>query len=86
MKAHTAIGDVRGLGLMLGIEIVRDRSTKERDPQLRDAIIEQCFRRGLLLLGAGPSTIRVSPPLMIDKEQAECAANIINDAIAAATA
>jgi 4-aminobutyrate aminotransferase len=86
MNAHDSIGDVRGLGLMLGIEIVRDRATRERHPQLRDAIIEQCFRRGLLVLGAGPSTIRLSPPLMIDAEQAQCAAEILNDAIGAATA
>jgi 4-aminobutyrate aminotransferase len=86
LQMYPAIGDIRGLGLMLGIEIVRDRLTRERDPQLRDAIIEQCFRRGLLVLGAGPSTIRLSPPLMIDAEQAECASRIIGEAIAAATA
>lgn len=86
MKRHLSIGDVRGLGLMLGMEIVRDRATRERNPQLRDAIIEQCFRRGLLVLGAGPSTIRLSPPLMIDAEQAECAAKILDEAIAAAVA
>jgi 4-aminobutyrate aminotransferase len=84
MNKHEAIGDVRGLGLMLGIDIVRERSTRERNPELRDAIIEQCFRRGLLVLGAGPSTIRLSPPLMIDEAQADCAVSILDEAVSAA--
>src|SRR5206468_3165956 len=71
MDRHPAIGDVRGLGLMLGIEIVKDRKTKEKAPELRDAIIYECFRRGLLILAAGASTIRLSPPLIIDEEQAQ---------------
>jgi 4-aminobutyrate aminotransferase len=86
MDQHPMIGDVRGLGLMLGIEIVRDRGTREWAPQLRDTVIEECFRRGLLLLGAGPSSIRLSPPLIIDEEQADCAVQILSDAMTAATA
>ena len=62
---------------MIGLEIVKDRQTRERNPQLRDAIIEECFKKGLLLLGAGPSSIRLSPPLMIDEEQADFAAGLI---------
>ncbi len=50
---HRLIGDVRGKGLMIGIELVRDRQTKERAPQERDRLVEECFRRGLLVLGAG---------------------------------
>jgi 4-aminobutyrate aminotransferase len=84
MTKHPVIGDVRGLGLMLGIEIVRDLATKERNPKLRDAIIDECFKRGLLVLGAGPSTIRLSPPLVIDEEQAAAAVSIISEAISAA--
>lgn len=84
LEKHAAVGDVRGLGLMLGVEIVRDRATREPDPQRRDRIIEGCFKRGLLVLGAGPSTIRISPPLVIDEEQAEHAVRILSDAIAAA--
>ena len=64
-ERYPVITDVRGRGLMIGIQIAT--------PQLRDAIIEQCFRRGLLILGAGPVTIRLSPPLIIDEEQAEIA-------------
>jgi 4-aminobutyrate aminotransferase len=83
MDRHPVIGDVRGLGLMLGIEIVKDRATKERATELRDAIINECFRRGVLVLGAGPSTIRLSPPLVIDEEQAQFALDTLSDSIAA---
>jgi 4-aminobutyrate aminotransferase len=72
---YPVILDVRGRGLMIGIQI----ST----PQLRDAIIEGCFRRGLLILGAGASTIRLSPPLIIDEEQAEIAVDIFESALPA---
>jgi 4-aminobutyrate aminotransferase len=64
------------------VEIVKDRESREKNPKLRDAIIDKCFKEGLLLLGAGPSSIRLSPPLMIDEEQAECAAGILSQAIA----
>jgi 4-aminobutyrate aminotransferase len=64
------VGDVRGLGLMLGIELVRDQATKERAPEERDRIVNLAFERGLLILGAGENTIRLSPPLVIDRDQA----------------
>jgi 4-aminobutyrate aminotransferase len=81
MERHACIGDVRGLGLMLGLELVKDRNTKEKAPELRDAIIEDCFRRGLLLLGAGASTIRISPPLLVDEGQAQFAVDTLSAAI-----
>jgi 4-aminobutyrate aminotransferase len=84
MNKYPSVGDVRGLGLMLGVEIVKDRTTKESAPALRDAIVQECFKRGLLVLAAGPSTIRISPPLMIDEEQAEFAVETLSDAMAAA--
>jgi len=77
------VGDVRGLGLMIGIEIVRDQKTKERAPELRDKIVYACFERGLLVLGAGPNSIRLAPPLVINKEQADFAAETIEEAIGA---
>jgi 4-aminobutyrate aminotransferase len=83
MAHHPRIGDVRGFGLMIGIQIVRDPETRESDPVLRDALIQECFNRGLLVLGAGASSIRISPPLMIDEEQAECAVGIFTSAMAA---
>jgi 4-aminobutyrate aminotransferase len=68
---------------MIGIQVVRDPGTREWDPVLRDALIQECFSRGLLVLGAGASSIRLSPPLMIDEEQAECAVGILESAMAA---
>jgi 4-aminobutyrate aminotransferase len=67
------VGDVRGLGLMIGIELVRDQTTKERASTERDRIVNMAFERGLLILGAGDSTIRLSPPLVITRDQADFA-------------
>jgi len=86
MDVHPLIGDVRGLGLMLGVDIVKDRATRAKNPELRDAIVVECFKRGLLVLGAGTSTIRLSPPLLIDEEQADCAVRLLSESISAATA
>jgi len=75
------VGDVRGLGLMIGIELVRDQKTKERAPDLRDKVVQMCFERGLLVLGAGPNTIRLCPPLVINKDQADFAAQTIEECL-----
>ncbi len=75
------VGDVRGLGLMIGIELVRDQVTKERAGDLRDRVVQMCFERGLLLLGAGPNTIRLCPPLVITKDQADFAAQTIEESL-----
>jgi 4-aminobutyrate aminotransferase len=75
------VGDVRGKGLMIGVEFVRDQKTKERGPELRDKVVQAAFRRGLLTLGSGENSIRMSPPLMIDEEQADCAMGIMEEAI-----
>jgi 4-aminobutyrate aminotransferase len=86
ISAVPQVGDIRGLGLMIGIDIVRDRQSRAPNTVLRDAIIAECFNRGLLVLGAGSSTIRLSPPLIIDEEQAVCAASILKESIASALA
>ena len=78
---HKIVGDVRGKGLMIGVEIVRNQKTKERAGDLREAIVDRAFEKGLLLLGAGENTIRVAPPLMIDEEQAEFAARTLEQCI-----
>jgi 4-aminobutyrate aminotransferase len=80
---HPSVGEIRGLGLMIGIELVKDRESRDVDTKRRDSVIEECFRRGLLVLGAGASTIRLSPPLVIDEEQVDCAVQILSAAIAA---
>jgi 4-aminobutyrate aminotransferase len=83
MPRHRLIGDVRGRGLMFGIEFVRDRETKERATSERDAVVHECFKRGLLVLGAGRNAIRLSPPLVLTKEQADTAVAILADALTA---
>jgi 4-aminobutyrate aminotransferase len=67
------VGDVRGLGLMLGIELVRDRTTKEKASGLRDRVVDLAFERGLLILGAGDNVLRLCPPLIITRDQCDFA-------------
>lgn len=83
---YDCIGDVRGLGLMIGVEIVTDRKTNQPDAELRDRIEVASFERGLILLGAGPNTIRWSPPLILSKENADVALEIFEQAIVAVKA
>jgi 4-aminobutyrate aminotransferase len=78
---HRLIGDVRGKGLMIGVELVRDRQTKERAKAERDAVIELAFKRGLLILGAGPNSIRVAPPLVMTTEQADIVMKILDECL-----
>jgi len=80
---YECIGDVRGLGLMLGVEFVESRSTGKADAALRDRIEMECFNRGLIILGCGTSVIRWSPPLILTKENADVALEIFDAAIAA---
>jgi 4-aminobutyrate aminotransferase len=81
MDAHPLIGDVRGRGLMIGVELVRDRTTKERAIPERDAVVNAAFRRGLLLLGAGKNSVRFSPPLVLTREQADTAVRVFGEAL-----
>jgi len=80
-KRFKIAGDVRGKGLMVGVEIVRDQRTKEKAHDLRDKVITNAFHRGLLTLGSGENTIRMSPPLLIDEEQADCAIGIMEESL-----
>ena len=81
MEKHPIVGDVRGRGLMIGIELVRDRQTKERATTERDALVKACFTRGLLVLGAGRNALRLSPPLVLSRAQADIAIEILDDAL-----
>jgi 4-aminobutyrate aminotransferase len=85
MEKHAIVGDVRGRGLMIGIELVRDRQTKERATTERDAVVREAFKRGLLLLGAGANSIRISPPLVLTKAQADTALRILDEALGVVT-
>lgn len=79
---HVLIGDVRGRGLMIGVELVRDRTTKEPAVEERDRLLQACFRRGLLLLPCGTSTVRFCPPLVIDQHQVQTAVELFDDGLA----
>ena len=78
---YEIIGDVRGLGLMIGIEIVKDKKSKRYGKEERDKILELCFKKGLILLQAGTSVVRMSPPLIISKSHADKAINIFEKSI-----
>ena len=75
------VGDVRGRGLMLGVEIVTDKKARTPGGAERDRIVELAFERGVLLLGCGPNTIRIAPPLVVSKEQADIAMDVLEECI-----
>ena len=75
------VGEVRGLGLMIGIELVRDQQTRERAPALRNRVLELAFERGLLVLGAGENTVRLCPPLVITRDQAAFAVDVLEECL-----
>jgi 4-aminobutyrate aminotransferase len=79
--AHPIIGDVRGRGLMIGVELVRDRRTKERAVEERNAVVQAMFRRGVLLLGAGKNAIRFAPPLVLTREQADIVLRLFDESL-----
>jgi 4-aminobutyrate aminotransferase len=75
------IGEIRGLGLMIGIEFVKDRATREPHPELVNALVQRSFRHGLLLLSAGKSALRLAPPLVIDRADADTALRMIGEGL-----
>lgn len=84
LEDHSIIGDVRGKGLLIGVEIVKDKGSKKPGIEEADAICRKAFERGLYIIrmGAyGTATLRVAPPLIITKEQADIALNILEEAI-----
>jgi 4-aminobutyrate aminotransferase len=83
-RKHKLVGDVRGRGLMVGVEIVKDKKTKEYGADERDRIIELAFERGVLFLGCGPSTIRIAPPLVVSKDEADVAVDVLDECVALA--
>ncbi len=81
VEKHPMVGDVRGMGLMIGIEIVKDKKTKAIAHEERDRIVDLAFERGLLFLGAGETSIRVVPPLIVTEEQADIALDVLEECI-----
>jgi 4-aminobutyrate aminotransferase len=83
-EEHEVIGDVRGLGLMVGIELVTDRETREHAPELRNRVVQNAYERGVLLLGAGRSVIRFMPPLNVTAHEIDLGLEVFATALAAA--
>ncbi|MBP1692190.1 MAG: gabT [Chloroflexi bacterium] len=79
---HPSIGEVRGRGLMIGVEFVKDRQTREPDEKLRDRIVDLAFQHGLLLLGCGKNTIRITPPLNVSRSEVNEAMEIFEECLA----
>jgi 4-aminobutyrate aminotransferase len=81
---HSEISDVRGLGLMIGVEFERSDGSHAPDAKLRDRVMQKCFEKGLLLLSCGESTLRFCPPLIVTEGQAATAAQLFDAAVAEA--
>lgn len=89
MDSHSIIGDVRGKGLMIGVEIVRDKKTKEKLPEnltqegknVKEVIMGNCFKKSLIVLGCGANSIRFSPPLILTLEEAKKGISIFEDVV-----
>jgi 4-aminobutyrate aminotransferase len=81
---YPVLHDVRGLGLMIGVEFARAGEAKSLDPQLRDHVMRRCFENGLLLLGCGESTLRFCPPLIVGRGEIDTAVEIFEQVVAEA--
>lgn len=78
---HSIIGQVRGLGLMLAVDLVKDRETREPAVELRQEVLRRCFEKGLVLLGCGASCLRVAPPLIITEQEADIGVAILDEVL-----
>jgi 4-aminobutyrate aminotransferase len=78
---HPVVSDVRGLGLMVGVEFAKSDAGRALDAQMRDRVMQECFQKGLLLLSCGESTLRFCPPLIVRKEEVDTAVAIFDAAI-----
>ena len=85
-ERHPAIGEVRGKGLMIGVELVSDRDSKQRAPALRDDVVQLAFEHGLLVLGCGRNTLRLTPPLVVTRAEVDEALAIFDAVLALAEA
>ena len=83
-ETHPSVGDVRGRGLMIGIELVKDKQTREPYPALRNRVETLAFERGLMMLGCGETSLRLCPPLIVSEDEATVALDILEDALTAA--
>jgi 4-aminobutyrate aminotransferase len=80
-KSHSLVGDIRGRGLMIGIELVKNKETREPATELRNRVEELAFERGLIILGCGETSIRLCPALIVTEEEATVGLDILEDAL-----
>jgi len=80
-EKHPLVGDVRGLGLMVGVELVKSQQTREPHPEARQKVIRRAFEQGVLILGCGESTVRFMPPLIVEREQIDYALEVLERCI-----
>jgi 4-aminobutyrate aminotransferase len=78
---HALVGDVRGRGLMIGIELVKDKATREPAAALRNRVETLAFEKGLMILGCGETSLRLCPPLIVSREEAAVALDILEEAL-----
>jgi 4-aminobutyrate aminotransferase len=78
---HPLVGDVRGRGLMIGVELVKDKTTREPASQLRNRVETLCFEKGLMILGCGETSIRLCPPLIVTEDEATVALDILEECL-----
>jgi 4-aminobutyrate aminotransferase len=83
-RTHPHVGEVRGRGLMIGIELVKDKTTREPAAALRNRVETLAFERGLMILGCGENSLRLSPPLIVSQEEANVALDILEQALSLA--
>ncbi|HXC96234.1 MAG TPA: acetyl ornithine aminotransferase family protein [Edaphobacter sp.] len=81
---HAHVGDVRGRGLMIGIEIVKDKESRASAGLMRDKIVDLAFERGLLILGCGETSVRLCPPLIVNQYEADIALDILEECVSLA--
>jgi len=81
-ESHPLVGDVRGRGLMIGIELVKDKATREPAAALRNRVETLAFERGLMVLGCGETSLRLSPPLVVNEHEATVALDILEEVLA----
>ena len=80
-QTHPLVGDVRGRGLMIGIELVKDKATREPAAALRNRVETLAFERGLMVLGCGETSLRLCPPLIVNEHEATVALDILEEAL-----
>ena len=82
LRKYPIVGDVRGRGFMVGVEIVKDQESREVASGLRDRIVDLCFEKGLLILGCGETSFRLAPPLVVNEHEVKIALDILEESIA----